>query len=238
MGNVPPSGSSDQPATAAEPPAKELATRVMSRLRREKRWFGQAEQVRDDLMRESKSRIPDKEARQRWVYGEIDRMYPPPSESLPNVTEVPIHIGNSDVSPYVPTKPISETQSDTGQIQGLGELPEDWPELPENAAMSAELAWVQANRLRVVTERPGRATIVDLRKAKRPAPSLAALGWLETSIRSYAKFLDAAVKVGGGEEEGEGAVMRRERKSVEEVKALLKQMEAAEGTCSRCGRPY
>ena len=61
------------------------------------------------------------------------------------------------------------------------------------------------------------------------APSWAALGWLETSIRSYAKYVDVAAKVsGGGDDESE--VMRRERKSIDEVRALLDEMKAADGT--------
>ena len=112
-----------------------------------------------------------------------------------------------------------------GSIQGLSDLPGDWPTLPANAALAAEVGWVQANRLRIVEERPGGATLVKLGLALSPAPSWAALGWLETSIRSYAKFVDVAAKVSGGAED-EGAVMRRERRSIEEVRAILAEMEA------------
>jgi hypothetical protein len=54
--------------------------------------------------------------------------------------------------------------------------------------------WVQAQRLRIVTEQASGATVVHLDRAGAPAPSWAALGWLETSIRSYAKFVDVAAR--------------------------------------------
>jgi hypothetical protein len=140
--------------------------------------------------------------------------------------------GLSDTYPKLP----SSEGSDSGSIQGLNELPKGWPELAMNASLGADVGWVQANRLRVVEERPGKATVVRLALALSPAPSWAALGWLETSIRSYAKFVDVAAKVSGGADD-EGAVMRRERKSVDEVKALLREMEESEDTCPHCGRP-
>lgn len=244
-GNMPPTAAGGGPA--GDPHAR--TREITKRLQREGRWFGQAEETRNELMRSAKGKFETKEQAQAWVYSELDRMYPKPPEILPNVTEKPIRIGNSDqgIRTYDEDsdtyrrqgKNLDSVQTgDGGQIQGLNDLPGDWPELPANASMGVELAWVQANRLRVVTEKPGKATRVDLGKAISPAPSWAALGWLETSIRSYAKFLDAAVKVGGGEDEGESAVMKRERKSVEEVRALLREMEAAAGTCPTCGQAF
>ena len=43
-------------------------------------------------------------------------------------------------------------------------------------------------------ERTAGPTVVHLDQALSPAPSWAALGWLETSIRSYAKYVDVAAK--------------------------------------------
>ena len=116
-------------------------------------------------------------------------------------------------------------------------ISEHWPELPSNASLSREIGWVQANRLRIVEERPGRATLIHLARSLSPAPSWAALGWLETSVRSYAKFVDVAAKVSDSDD-GEAAVMRRERMAIEEVKALLDEMrqDQGDGPCPRCGR--
>ena len=109
------------------------------------------------------------------------------------------------------------------RIQGLAAIPEGWPELAANASLSAEIGWVQANRLRIVEERTAGPTVVHLDQALSPAPSWAALGWLETSVRRYAKFVDVAAKATASED-GEAAVMRRERMAIDEVRALLEEM--------------
>jgi hypothetical protein len=230
-------GMGDVPAMPAVEPAPVEVSRthardVTKRLQAEGRWFGQAETVRDEMMSVCKGRMTKDEA-QKWVYSELDRLYP----KLPSVNDSDTISETPHLSPYVPTKGLADVQQDSGAIQGLSEIPEGWPTLPANASLGAELGWVQANRLRIVEERPGRATSVKLGQALSPAPSWAALGWLETSIRSYAKFVDVAAKASGVEDD-EGAVLRRERKSVDEVRALLDEMKQAEGSCPACGRPH
>jgi hypothetical protein len=242
VGNVP-AMPAVEPAPCSPLPArgiKDYVAMVTQRLLKEKRWK-EVEPVRDQMMRDCKKAMPDKEARQLWVYSELDRLYP----KLPSVNDSDTISETPYLSPYVPTKPISESGqpslpglTDAGAIQGLAEIPEGWPTLPANASLGSELGWVQANRLRIVEERPGRATSVKLGQALSPAPSWAALGWLETSVRSYAKFVDVAAKAASGGDDDEGAVLRRERKSVDEVRALLDEMKQAEGTCPACGRPH
>ena len=143
-------------------------------------------------------------------------MYPPPSP--------PEHSLSPGVTPgdngYTPSL---TNRGNDGQIRGLSDLPEGWPDLPANASLSVEVGWVQANRLRVVEDTPAGPTVVHLGQALSPAPSWAALGWLETSIRSYAKFVDVAAKATASDD-GESAVMRRERMAIEEVKRLLDEM--------------
>jgi hypothetical protein len=237
MGDVPATAASIDPPGPVEPPAREdLGAAFKRRMEREGRWR-EVSLVRDSMMKEVKKRFPDIEDRRAWVYSELDRMYPP-VQAKPAAVDTcfvgtkGLTDGLSDTYPKLP----SSEGSDSGSIQGLSDLPKGWPELAMNASLAADVGWVQANRLRVVEERPGKATLVRLDLALSPAPSWAALGWLETSIRSYAKFVDVAAKVSGGTDD-EGAVMRRERKSVDEVKALLREMEEAEGTCPHCGRP-
>jgi len=209
---------------------------VTKRLQSEGRWFGQAETTRDDLMRSSKGKFKNDSERQLWVYAELDRMYPSVQYESGGASEV--------AQGLTATKQIrisslgDQAGSDSGQIHGLAEIPEGWPGLPANASLAAEIGWVQANRLFMVEERPGRATRVRLDQAASPAPSRAALGWLETSIRSYAKFVDVAAKVSGSDEGDEGAVVRAERRSTDEVRALLREMEEAEGCCPSCGKPF
>lgn len=233
-GNVlPASGSIPSAQPVAVPPAREgLDVTFKRRMESEGRWR-EVSLVRDQMMKDSKQAIPDKESRRAWVYGELDRMYPPLKRA-----------GETDLNRKLPeaVEPAVTRETDLnrnldGQIQGLSEIPADWPDLPANASLAGEVGWVQANRLRIVEERPGRATVVRLDQALSPAPSWAALGWLETSIRSYAKFVDVAAKVSGSTDD-EGAVMKRERRSVDEVRALLDEMMEAEGTCPSCGRPF
>ena len=53
---------------------------VTQRLQREGRWKD-IEPERDEMMRLSKGRFPDRKDRQQWVYGELDRLYPAPKRS-------------------------------------------------------------------------------------------------------------------------------------------------------------
>lgn len=186
---------------------------VYKRLDREGRWKGEIEYVRNDMMKHARKLGMSKTESQQWVYAELDRMYPP---------EKPV-----TVSGFYSSQTSQPNTSDDGQIRGLSDLPEDWPELPDNASLSSEVGWVQAQRLRVVEEQPGGATVVHLDRAGTPTPSWAALGWLETSIRSYSKFVDVAARATASDD-GEAAVMRRERVAIEEVEALLDEMRADE----------
>ena len=109
------------------------------------------------------------------------------------------------------------------RVQGLGDIPESWGELPSNTALQAELSWCQANRLRVVEESASGATVVHLDRAHEPAPSRAALGWLETSVRAYSKYVDIVAK-SSKDEVDEQENIRRERMAIEEIDELLRQM--------------
>ena len=121
---------------------------------------------------------------------------------------------------YAPNTP---SRGESGRIQGLGDIPKGWPALPDNASLQAEVAWVQANRLVVVDERPSGSAHVHLDRARSPAPSWAALGWLETSIRSYAKYVEVAAKTTATQVD-EQELVRRERMKIEEIRRLLDQM--------------
>lgn len=228
--------------TGASPTREIDPLTVTQRLQREGRWFGQIELERNDMMRLAKDKFETKEERQRWVYSELDRMYPPldprgDNVALPNLTEpartVVSETGEATMSPSGGSAEATMSRDD-GQIQGLGDIPDDWPDLPPNASLSAEVGWVQANRLWVVEERPGRATLVRLGRAASPAPSWAALGWLETSIRAYAKFVDVAAKA-ASVDDGEVSWVKREKMALEEVEALLHEM-LPDGACPTCHR--
>jgi hypothetical protein len=110
-----------------------------------------------------------------------------------------------------------------GPLRGLGDIPDDWPELPDNASLAAEIGWVQAQRLRIVEDQPSGATVVHLDRARSPAPSWAALGWLETSIRSYAKYVDVVAKSLATAQD-EAASVQHERLRIDEMREILAEM--------------
>ncbi len=109
-------------------------------------------------------------------------------------------------------------------MKGLDAIPKGWPVLPSSVSLGVEIGWVQSERLLVVKDQANGGIRVDLSKARTPAPSMSALSWLETSIRSYAKFIEVAAKTASsGVEEQE--FIRRERMQIAEIDALLAEME-------------
>lgn len=107
-------------------------------------------------------------------------------------------------------------------VIGIAKIPTSWPSLPANASLGEEIQWVQANRMRVVVEKP-EGIRVYLKRSLSPAPSHAALGWLETSIRAYTKYCEIAAKAANSVEDVRDMV-RRERLKIEEVRSLLAEM--------------
>ena len=196
---------------------------VVTRLRREGRW-SEAEPIRDDLMREARRSGAEKREAQQMVYAKLVEMFPPIQPAQNDVSEQPAEVGG-DANPTARNDVAVAVQArtrDEAAVTGLSDVPEDWPTLPPNVTLAAEISWVQANRLSVVREVGDRA-IVDLRKAMTPAPSWSALGWLETSIRAYAKFVDVAAKASAHVED-ERDLVRRERMAIDEIRGLLAEM--------------
>lgn len=134
--------------------------------------------------------------------------------------------GVEPASPPPPEPPPAPAPEVPAGVQGLADLPADWPALSPNAGLQAEVAWVQANRLRCV-----QGNTVVLAQALGPAPSHAALSWLETSILYPSKWADVAVRATQHTED-EQAMVKRERKSIAELEAILKEMAPR---CPHCG---
>lgn len=153
---------------------------------------------------------------------EIDRLFPPaePTEPEPVIAEEPPaepeYLPTVGKYPEIAVSPAPA--ADDGSVSGLSTLPPGWPELPANAQLQVEIAWVTANRLRV---RSG--TGVDLSKALSPAPSYSALSWLETSILFPAKFADISVKA-TADNDSEKEFVKREKLAIEEIRSILSEM--------------
>ena len=176
---------------------------VTKRLQRDGRW-AEVEPIRNRLIKECRQQGMSKPDAQAWTYSELDRLYPPLETEWTAGSDY--HLGSAV----------------GGNVTGLSDIPASWGELPANASLQAEVSWVQANRLRCVRETPD-CVVVDLSRALSPAPSYATLGWLETSIKTYAKFVDVAAKA-TAIQDGEAAEIRREIQSIEEVRRLLASM--------------
>ena len=234
MGDVIPSGSpvpEEGDDDLACETMQDVRSRVWGRFASEQRDMKAMGERRDEMSRIARRTMKNKEERLKWVYSELDRLYPPLEKGDDASADAPGDNKNTctnDLRTVSGVQLTSNGQADSGQIQGLSAIPESWPQLPSNAALSVDVAWVQANRLAVVEERPGSATLVHLDRAHSPAPSYAALGWLETSIRSYAKFVDVAAKAtGGGDSEQD--VVRHEKRATEDVRDILDQMKESTG---------
>jgi hypothetical protein len=203
--------------------ADAIRSRVTARLLSDGQWTA-AEPVRDQLMREARQAGLSKDDAKRQAYSALDERFPPRDKSNRGENESRGEAGGVDY----PTarNNVAGVQSPAhateAAVTGLSDVPSEWPTLPPNATLAQEIQWVQANRLSVVRDLGDRA-IVDLSKAMSPAPSWAALGWLETSIRAYAKFVDVAAKASAHVED-ERDMVRRERLAIDEIRGLLAEM--------------
>lgn len=213
---------------------------ISKRLQKRSDWQA-IEYARNAMIREARQGGMTKKDAQSHAYSELDRIYPPeppPIEPMPEAAimeETAEIVSGEDVGDGAqPVEPVAATDDPPAEsrhsrtresgLDGLGDLPGDWPSLPANASLANEIQWVQANRLRVARGVDEDAT-VDLSKALSPAPSWAALGWLETSIRAYAKYCDIAAKA-TSQQEDEREHVRREKLAIDEVRSLLAEMVA------------
>lgn len=194
--------------------------KVTRNWQRDGRW-SEVEPIRDQLMREARRSGLGKESAREEVYTKLLEMFPqatqPPQTNEGSEAGGGANLAGSDDGAS------GATHARSGEaVTGLSSIPEDWPDLPANVTLAQEVQWVQANRLRLVRETQ-HGTEVDLRKAMTPAPSWSALGWLETSIRAYSKFVDVAAKASASAED-EREMVKREKLAIEEVRGLLAEM--------------
>jgi hypothetical protein len=203
----------------ASPPPRVRYSRVRERLMATPEW-PKVKAVLAEMRADPKLAPLSAEAREQFIWAELDRLYPPMRETASTPKSA---TPDPDTTCEISKAQSSALLPDSGRVQGLGDLPPGWPELPANASLTAEIGWVQANRLYVVEELERGGTRVRLDRAHEPAPSRAAIGWLETSIRSYAKYVEVAAKATGAGQD-EQAQERAERLDLDDVRALLAEM--------------
>jgi len=216
---------------------KPMKSVVSRRLTKEGRWTPEVIHERDRLIAHARDVLGLAKAQgQEWAYTQLNDKYPPLEGEIirkprgkgkPKAEGVD---GAGDAEPQPakrlgrpPKKNVDQVSDDSGSVIGLNKIPAHWPPLPPNADIATEIQWVQSVRIDVVTELPTGGTIVRLEKADRPAPSKSAIGWLETSIRAYSKYCDIAAKAAANVED-EREMVRRERLSIEQVRAILSEM--------------
>lgn len=202
--------------------ADAIRSRVTARLLGDGQWTA-AEPVRDQLMREARHAGLSRDDAKRQAYSALDERFPPRTKDQRGGNGSGEEGGvDNPTARHDVTGVQSPAHAPDAAVTGLSDIPDSWPTLPPNATLAQEISWVQANRLSVVRDLGERA-VVDLSRAMSPAPSWAALGWLETSIRAYAKFVDVAAKASAHVED-ERDMIRRERLAIDEVRGLLAEM--------------
>lgn len=209
---------------------KDLKMVVSKRLIAQGKWE-EAAMVKDRLIREARERGLSREEAHLEAYTLLEDLYPETATSREETSGATIddEEGIEEGGEANPTevtgntvKELEASAREESAVSGLSEIPEHWGQLPANAPLAKEIQWVQANRLSVVRT-VGETSVVDLSKALTPAPSWAALGWLETSIRAYAKYVDVAAKASATLED-ERELARRERLEIDEIRSLLAEM--------------
>jgi hypothetical protein len=186
---------------------------------RDGRWK-EIEPLRDTMMREARRSGLDLEKAREEVYTKLLAKYPQASAGQEGGSEA--GVAGEQLTRDDPQSGQPRTHAVEPSVSGLDAIPVDWPTLPPNAPLVQEIQWVQANRLSIVKDL-GDRSVVDLTRAMSPAPSWASLGWLETSIRAYAKFVDVVAKASATLED-ERDMTRRERLAVDEIRSLLAEM--------------
>lgn len=176
---------------------------LTERLRREGRWT-EASKFKDTVLAECREKGFKRDQASEAAWDAMEQAFPP-------------------IATLAATGDTGEEETTDTRVQGLSEIPADWPQLPGNTSLQAEIAWCQANRLCVVEERANGVVVVHLDRARTPAPSWAALGWLETSIRVYSKYIDVVAKA-LKDEDNEQEMVKRERLAIDEIRSLLAEM--------------
>jgi hypothetical protein len=183
-------------AIAKRPKTKDADTDLTFITKYGKRWVQKSdiEPTRNRMMKEARKQGMPKADAQSWTYAELDRLHPPVATLSGPFGGV--HSAASAISQM------------TGRIYRT--MPASPPRLA-GCRRSDFGSWKSGQ------------TVVHLARARSPAPSWAALGWLETSVRSYAKFVDVVAKSLTTQQD-EKELVQRERLAIDEMREILAEM--------------
>jgi len=194
---------------------KDTKAGLQRRLMAEGRWEDACafrEQVRKELR--DTGVVGFKEAAHK-AWEEMERFFPPLVVEEPKSEEDP-------------PEPEAEEAEAAAADASFGLLPASWPSpLPDTATWKDELEWAYQNGFFVIAEKATGAVQYHWDRARTPPPSQGALVLMKLQAESRQKFMDllGKAKSGGDDDETEG--VRREKRSIAEIEAMLQKLQEA-----------
>ncbi len=190
---------------------------LQKRLTREGRWK-EADAFKEEVRKECRRKGMSADDSVKTAWDEMERNYPVMSEEEIEVSREPpvVEVKGGVVEVVVPEK----------SPRGIRVwIPPDWGELPATAKYEEEVEWVHQNYILAV-ERSASGDRLKLGRARSKAPSMGAVGLLEWAMLNRAAFYkDVLPKVKKVGVEGEGELVAKERRSIEEIRGIIKRME-------------
>jgi len=124
---------------------------------------------------------------------------------------------------FPPIRPPPEDAKTKGKGAAASQLPKSWSKLPASAPFGVEVEWVHQNRVLVVEERSAGKSVLHWDRAQKSAPSYGAVNLMEYAATNRKGFMDILQRVNPGDA-GEEQNVRREKRSINDIEALLDQM--------------
>ena len=182
---------------------------LTERLRREGRW-AEASKRKDEMVKLLRADGMKRTEAVEEAWRRLAAEYPP----LPHTAEPEPEPEHGD----------DETEEKAaGRAVGPTTLPVAWGELPDSAPLDVEVEWVHQNRVLVVEERASGKSLLHWERARKPAPGYGAVNLMEFAATNRKGFMDILQRVKPGEN-GDEENVRREKKSIAEIRGILEQL--------------
>lgn len=234
---------------------KERKLTLRHRLEREGRW-GEASRFKEEVRKGCREKGLSANASLQVSWDKMEESYPPLSEAEMQVRKEHLAAaraarrrakratgaageltsgaveGNEELNTRGGTPPshveVNVDLPPPDRMERRSEPPAEWGELPDNASQVEEVKWVYANYMRVVRRTREGHDRVQLKSASCPAPSHGTFTLLNFAITNQAGFLNLWQKVCKDKTEGEEEQVKKEKKSIAEIRAIIEQMEEVE----------
>ncbi len=202
----------------------ESKIQLTERLRREGRW-GEASKWKDERIKTLRAEGMKRNEASGQAWEELEQKYPP-TATIEESMESPPADDPGDTTEEVASVP-----------SGSCPFPASWGDIPDTAPFEVEVEWVHQNRVLVVEERPGGSHKLRWERARKPAPSYGAINLMEYAATNRKGFMDILqrVKPSAGEEDEEN--IKREKKSIAEIREIIGQFQEDADTKLLAGVP-